>query len=136
MREGSARHTAWSASGKPRSFRVQVEHADGSAAAPSVYTRYLYDSSGTRVRKVTRQQDGGGLRETDLGGVRTEHERDTSGQTVRTESTTALPEGFEMRHGAPQAGNARPDVHQRLSNRDQCGVATLGGDAVTNARVR
>lgn len=54
LSEGSSRHMEWDHAGRLRSFRVQTSAASES----TVYTHYLYDSAGQRVKKLTRKQGG------------------------------------------------------------------------------
>lgn len=51
--EGTSRHFEWDQSDRMRVFRIQP-----AGAPPSVYTQYLYDSSGLRTMKLTRKQNG------------------------------------------------------------------------------
>src|SRR5262249_21376970 len=51
--EGSSRHFQWDHSNRMKSFYIQVNNSE-----PSVYTLYLYDSHGNRIKKVTRKQGG------------------------------------------------------------------------------
>lgn len=51
--EGLSRHMEWDHSDRLRTYRTQMGNSE-----PSVYTHYLYDSSGRRVKKITRKQGG------------------------------------------------------------------------------
>src|SRR5262249_40254425 len=47
IRETTSRHFEWDHANRLRAFRTQTE-----AAEPSVYTHYLYDGDGRRVKKL------------------------------------------------------------------------------------
>jgi RHS repeat-associated protein len=52
--ETTSRHCEWDHADHMRVFRTQTAGAE-----PSVYAHYLYDSSGSRVKKIVRKQGGG-----------------------------------------------------------------------------
>jgi RHS repeat-associated protein len=53
VQETTSRHFEWDHSDRMRVYRTQVDNAE-----PSIYTHYLYDSSGQRVKKLVRNQGG------------------------------------------------------------------------------
>lgn len=60
--EHLARHFEWDHANRMRVCRTQTTARDGGGegrlAEPSVYTQYLYDAGGMRIKKVTRRQGG------------------------------------------------------------------------------
>ncbi len=62
--ETTSRHFEWDHADRLASFRVQTAGAE-----PSLYTWYVYDASGARVKKLTRKQGGAVESTVYIGGV-------------------------------------------------------------------
>jgi RHS repeat-associated protein len=126
LQETNARHFEWDHSDRMRVFHTQV-----GAAEPSVYTHYLYDTGGQRVKKLARKQGGQVEVTVYIDGV-FEYQRTVQGSTVREHNTLHVMDNQSrialVRVGAPFPDDTTPAVQCHLG--DRLGSSTLVLDNV------
>jgi RHS repeat-associated protein len=111
--EATSRHFEWDHDDRMKVFRVQTTPGGSAGGAllsePTIHAHYLYDSAGTRVKKLVRMQ-GGGTQVTEcIDGV-FEHHRESGVQN----NTLSILDGerrvAEVRMGGPIGNDATPAV--------------------------
>jgi RHS repeat-associated protein len=123
VQENTERHFEWDQSDRMRVFRIQPD-----GAPPSVYTQYLYDSSGQRVMKLGRNQGGGYETTIYIGGV-FEHRRSVSGATTVENNLLHVMDNKSrvaiVRVGNALPGDGAPDVPIQYHFGDHLGSSNV-----------
>ncbi|MBO0792043.1 MAG: RHS repeat-associated core domain-containing protein, partial [Ktedonobacteraceae bacterium] len=122
IQETTSRYLNWDYANRLRSFAIQAGSAE-----PSQYTLYLYDSSGQRLKKLTRTQGGSYEVTVSFDG---QFDYQYQGNGPATTSTIWLLDGSQrlarVRIGTPFADDASPAILYYLG--DNLGSATLAVD--------
>jgi RHS repeat-associated protein len=120
-REGVARHLEWDHSDRLRAFRTQAD-----AAPASMVVRYLYDSSGQRVKRLVRPQNGAVESTVFIDGI-FEHLRTTpAGGAIENNTLHVMDDRRRIalvRVGPARPGDGAPAVAYQVADH-------LGGSAV------
>ena len=110
--ETTSRHFEWDHSDRMRVFRAQAGDA-----APSLHAHYLYDSTGSRVKKLVRKQSGAVETTVYVDGI-FEHQRLREGKAVTENNTLHVKDDERrialVRVGAPFPDDATPAVKYHL----------------------
>lgn len=114
IQENASRFLEWDHSDRLRSFRTQAGNAE-----PSIYTHYLYDAAGQRVKKITRKS-GANSNSTVYIDDMFEHHRERSGATTRNNHHLHVMDNEKRvairRVGNPFPGDAGPAVQYHLGD--------------------
>ena len=114
VRENTERHYEWDHFGRLSAFRIQTNDAE-----PSVYTMYLYDASGHRLKKVVRKQGGVVDSTVNIGGL-FEHARSRQGGAIQENTVLHVMDGTrrlaEVRIGPPLDGDTTPSVKYHIED--------------------
>jgi RHS repeat-associated protein len=112
--ENASRFFEWDHSDRLRSFRTQAGNSE-----PSVYTHYLYDAAGQRVKKITRKS-GADMNSTVYVDDMYEYRRERSGGTTRNNNNLHVMDNEKRiairRIGNPFPGDSAPAVQYHLGN--------------------
>jgi RHS repeat-associated protein len=114
IQENASRFFEWDHSDRLRSFHTQAGNKE-----PSIYTHYLYDAAGQRIKKITRKS-GTNMNSTVYIDDMFEHHREQSGGTTRNNNHFHIMDDEKRivirRIGNPFPGDTGPSVQYHLGD--------------------
>ncbi|HZN07015.1 MAG TPA: penicillin-insensitive murein endopeptidase, partial [Pyrinomonadaceae bacterium] len=123
VQETTSRHFEWDFVNRMKVFRIQTEGAE-----PSVFAHYLYDASGTRVKKLVRTQGGQFTVTNYIDGVFEHHRRVNNGVEEENNSLQVMDDRrriAQVRVGQAFAGDQTPAVQFQLTDHLGSGNVTV-----------